>query len=55
MLGLTVKVSTFDDIVILRKICTFSLGFKYSVDHSLILRFPLVTCTDLYLETVYSK
>jgi len=31
------------------------LDSKYSADHSLILRFPLVTCTDLYLETVYSK
>jgi len=28
MLGLIVKVSTFDDIVSIRKICTFSLGFQ---------------------------
>ena len=28
MLGLVVKVSTFDDIVSIRKICTFSLGFQ---------------------------
>jgi len=52
MFGLVVKVSTYDDIVSIRKICTFSLVFKYSADHSLILRFPLVTCTE---KTVYSK
>ena len=28
MLGLVVKVSTFDDIVSIRKICTFSVGFQ---------------------------
>jgi len=54
MLGLIVKVSTFDDIglVSVRKICTFPLDVKYSADHNLIFRFPLVTCTE---ETVYSK
>jgi len=52
MLGLIVKVSTFDDIVF-KKIYTFSLGFKYTADHSLKLRFPSVTRSDLYLETVW--
>jgi len=28
---------------------------KYSADHSPVLRFPLVTCSDLYLETVDGK
>ena len=38
MLGLIVKVSTFDDIglVSVRKICTFPLDFKYSADHNLL-------------------
>ena len=38
MLGLVVKVSTFDDIVSIRKICTFSLGFQiFSGSQSYIL------------------
>ena len=54
MLGLVVKVSTYDDIVGLsiKKICTFSLDFQiFSGSQSYILRFPLVTCTE---ETVYT-
>ena len=56
MLGLIIKVSTFDDIVF-KKATHFPLDFKYSADHSLKLRFPPVTRSDLYLETVwvYSK
>ena len=50
MLGSVVKVSTFDDIGLVS--AHLPLDFKYSADHSLILRFPLVTCTE---ETVYSK
>ena len=55
MLGLIVKVSTFDDIVFkkdLQNSTHFPLDSKYSADHSLKLRFPPVTRSDLYLETV---
>ena len=37
MLGLIVKVSTFDDIVSIKRSAHFPLDFKYSADHSLIL------------------
>jgi len=30
----------------------FPLDFKYSADHSLILRLLPITCSDLYLETI---
>ena len=59
MLGLIVKVWTFDDIVFKKDLHIFPWIsiFKYSADHSLKLRFQPVTRSDLYLETVwvYSK
>ena len=55
MLGLVVKVSTFDDnrhSIYKKDLHIFPWISTYSADHNLILRFPLVTCTE---ETVYSK
>ena len=48
MLGLIVKVSTFDDIVVKKDLHIFPLDFKYSPIHSLKLRFPPVTRSDLH-------
>jgi len=46
-LGLTVKVSTFDDIVSKKDLHIFPWIPN--------IQRITVTCTDLYLETVYSK
>jgi len=53
MLGLVVKVSTFNDIVSIKKSAHFPLDFRYSADHSLILSFPLVTCTEETVNRIF--